>query len=131
MSKLMSFLENYIKNRNDTFAANNPRMENEAYIDSIREMKSKDYRKSNNRSKAGIERRRLEIDFRLNQAKRKVVMKDRMLAELKRRKREKRRAEIIMAVESVRAIKRHVAKMLKSEEDKLAKVTAARLAKKT
>jgi len=75
-------------------------MENEAYIDSIREMKSKDYRKSNNRSKAGIERRRLEIDFRLNQAKRKVVMKDRMLAELKRRKREKRRAEIIMAVES-------------------------------
>jgi len=126
----MSFLENYIKNRNDTFAANNPRMENEAYIDSIREMKSKDYRTSNNRSKAGIERRRLEIDFRLNQAKRKVVMKDRMLAELKRRKREKRRAEIIMAVESVRAIKRHVAKMLKSEEDKLAKVTAARLAKK-
>ena len=127
----MSFLENYIKNRNDTFAANNPRMENEAYIDSIREMKSKDYRTSNNRSKAGIERRRLEIDFRLNQAKRKVVMKDKMLAELKRRKREKRRAEIIMAVESVRAIKRHVAKMLKSEEDKLAKVTAARLAKKT
>ena len=126
----MSFLENYIKNRNDTFAANNPRMENEAYIDSIREMKSKDYRTSNNRSKAGIERRRLEIDFRLNQAKRKVVMKDRMLAELKRRKREKRRAEIIMAVESVRAIKRHVAKMLKSEEDKLAKVIAARLAKK-
>ena len=130
MSKMMSFLENYIKDRNDTFAANNPSIEDTAYVETIREMRSNDYRRSNNRSKAGIERKRLQVDFRLDQAKRKIAMKDRMLAELKRRKREKRRAEIIMAIESVRAIKRHVAKMLKSEEDKLAKVTAARLAKK-
>ena len=126
---MMSFLENYIKDRNDTFAANNPSVEDTAYTETIREMTSKDYRRPG-KSKAGVERRRLHIDFRLDQAKRKIAMKDRMLAELKRRKREKRRAEIIMAVESVRAIKRHVAKMLKSEEDKLAKVTAARLAKK-
>ena len=103
---MMSFLENYIKNRNDTFAANNPSIEEVAYVETIREMRSNDYRRCNNRSKAGIERRRLEVDFRLNQAKRKVDMKDRMLAELKRRKREKRRAEIIKAVEKARALQK-------------------------